>query len=122
MNEPLAELAGYFRRKARMPDQELIRLTAAARAGGSRWEGMAAVCGIRTYQDLAGVIYRIADETGAELLFSATQYAVGQFTGSRNYYSPLAWACPHCGCTPGLCSAGLLSQVTSVQCRALRSR
>jgi hypothetical protein len=30
MDEPLAELAGYFRRKARLPDQELIRLTAAA--------------------------------------------------------------------------------------------
>ena len=98
MDKPLAELAGYFRRKARVPDEELIRLTAAARAGGCRWEGLAAVCGIRTYQDLAGVIYRITGETGAELLFSATQYAVGQVTGSRDYYPPLAWACPHCGC------------------------
>ena len=98
MDEPLAELAGYFRRKARVPDEELIRLTAAARAAGSRWEVMAAVCGIQDYQDLAGVLYRVTGETGAELLFSATQYAIGQATGSRNYYSPLTWACPHCGC------------------------
>ena len=97
MNEPLAELAGYFRRKARLPDEELIRLTAAARAGGSRWEVMAAACGIRTYKDLARVIFRITGDTGAELLFSATQYAIGQFTGSRNYYSPPVWACPDCG-------------------------
>lgn len=51
MDEPLAELAGYFRRKARLPDEELIRLTAAARAGGSRWDVMAAACGIQSYQD-----------------------------------------------------------------------
>ena len=34
---------------------------------------MAAACGIQTYQDLAGVIYRITGESGAELLFSATR-------------------------------------------------
>jgi hypothetical protein len=98
MDEPLAELAGYFRRKARVPDEELIRLTAAARASGSRWDVMAAACGIRGYQDLAGVIYRVTGQTGAELLFSATQYTIGQVTGTRDYYSPLTWACPHCGC------------------------
>jgi hypothetical protein len=98
MDEPLAELAAYFRRKARLPDRELIRLTAAARAGGSRWDVMAAACGIQGYKDLAGVIYRITGGTGAELLFSATQYAIGQCTGSKNYYAPLIWACPECGC------------------------
>lgn len=81
-----------------MPDQELIRLTAAARARGSRWDVMAAACGIQTCKDLAGVIVRVTGGTSAELLFSAAQYAIGQFTGSRNYYSPLTWACPHCGC------------------------
>ena len=123
MDEPLVELAGYFRRKARVPDEELIRLTAAARASGSRWDVMAAACGIQTHQDLAGVIYRITGESGAELLFSATQYAIGKVTGSRNYYSPLIWTCPHCGCQvtdrapaagrstssmamPGVCPAG----------------
>jgi hypothetical protein len=98
MDEPLAELAGYFRRKARVPDEELIRLTAAARAAGSRWDVMAAACGIQTYRDVAGVIHRITGQTGAELLFSATQYAIGKVTGSRNYYSPPTWMCPHRGC------------------------
>ena len=98
MDESLAELAGYFHRKARLPDQELIGLTAAARAGGSRWDVMAAACRIQTYQDLARVIYRVTGETGAELLFSATQYAIGQVTGSRDYYSPVIWACPQCPC------------------------
>ena len=96
MDEPLTELAAYFHRKTEVPDQELVRLTAAARAGGSRWDAIAAGCGIRTYKDLGGVIYRITGETGAELLFSATQYAVGQLTGSERYYPPLTWACPQC--------------------------
>ena len=56
--------------------QDLVRLTAAARAAGSRWDAIAAACGVPTYEDLAGVIYRITGETGADLLFSATQYAV----------------------------------------------
>ncbi len=37
MDEALAELAAYFGRRAVVPDQELVRLTATARAGGSRW-------------------------------------------------------------------------------------
>lgn len=98
MDEALGELAACFRRRARLPDEELIRLAAAARAGGSRWEAMAAACGIRTYEDLGRVIYRVTGDTGAELLFAATQFAVGQVTGSRNYYSPLTWACTDCGC------------------------
>jgi hypothetical protein len=36
MDEPLTELAAYLRRDTRLPDPELVRLTAAARAGGSR--------------------------------------------------------------------------------------
>jgi hypothetical protein len=59
VEEPLAELAGYFRRRSRVPDAELVRLTAAARAAGSRWGAMAMTCGIMTYHDMAGVIYRI---------------------------------------------------------------
>ena len=97
VDEPLAELAAYFRDKTRLPDKELIRLTLAARAAGSRWEAIAAACGIQTYQDLAGVIYRITGDTGAELLFAATQYAVGQVTGSRRLLAPLTWACPDAG-------------------------
>jgi hypothetical protein len=61
---------------------------------------MAAACGIQTCKDLAGVIFRITGGSDAELLFSATQYAIGQFTGSKDYYPP-SWACPHCGCLWG---------------------
>ena len=79
-----------------MPDQELVRLTAAARAGGSRWEAIAA-CGVNSCTDLGGVIYRITGETGAELLFYATRYAVEPLTGTQRRYTPLTWACPRCG-------------------------
>jgi hypothetical protein len=97
MDEPLAELAACFQRKSRLPDQDLARLTAAARAAGSRWDAIAAACGVHTYQDLAGVAGRITGETGAELLFSATQHAVEQLTGSQRRYPPLTWTCPGCG-------------------------
>ena len=85
MDKPLAELAASFRSKSRLPDQDLIRLTAAARAAGSRWEAIAAACGIQSY-DLAGVVYRITGETGADLLFSATQYAVEQLAAGQHRY------------------------------------
>jgi len=44
------------------------------------------------------VIVRITGDTSAELLFSATQFAIEQVTGSKNYNSPLTWVCPDCGC------------------------
>jgi hypothetical protein len=91
------ELAAYFRAKARLPDEELARLTLAARAADSRWDDMAAACGISTCKDLAGVVYRITGETGAELLFSATHEAVRQLAGSEHRYPPLTWACAGCG-------------------------
>jgi len=97
VDEPMTELAAYFRRNTKLPDQELIRLTAAARADGSRWDDIAAACGIKTHKDLGAVIYWITGDTGAELLFSATQYAIEQLTGSQRRYPPLTWACPHCG-------------------------
>jgi hypothetical protein len=56
VDEPLAELAGYFRRKSRVPDQELVRLTATAPEGGSRWDAIAAGCGVRDYHDVTGVV------------------------------------------------------------------
>ena len=56
MQDPLAELAGYFCRGTEVPDRELIRLAAAARAGGSRWDGIAAACGVRDYRDITGVL------------------------------------------------------------------
>ncbi len=97
MDKPLAELAAGFQSKSRLPDQALVRLTEAARAAGSRWADIAAACGVKTYQDLAGVVYRIIGETGADLLFSATQHAVEQLTGNQRRYPPLTWTCPQCG-------------------------
>jgi hypothetical protein len=48
LDEPLTELSACFRRDARLPDQEPIRLTAAARAGGSRREAIAAAWGVNS--------------------------------------------------------------------------
>ena len=79
MQDPLAELAGYFCRGTEVPDRELIRLAAAARAGGSRWDGIAAACGVRDYRDITGVLTLPCwngSDTGADLLFSAAQHAV----------------------------------------------
>ena len=56
VQDPLAELAGYFCRGTEVPDRELIRLAAAARAGSSRWDGIAAACGIRDDRDITGVL------------------------------------------------------------------
>jgi hypothetical protein len=100
VDDPIAELAGYFRRKSRVPDQELVRLTATAREGGSRWDAIAAGCGVRDYHDITGVVGLPcwkADDTGAELLLSATQCAVEQLTGSQRRWPPLTWICPGCG-------------------------
>ena len=100
MDEALTELAAYFRARAPVPDQELIRLTAAARAGGSRWDVIAAACGIRSYQDIAGIISPACwedSETGAALLFGSTQYSLHRLTASTSYFPPLNWDCPGCG-------------------------
>jgi hypothetical protein len=78
MDKPVAELAAYFGSKSRLPDQDLVRLTAAARAAGSRWEAIAAVCGIWTYEDLAGVVDRITGETGADPLDLRWRSGCGQ--------------------------------------------
>jgi RNase P subunit RPR2 len=97
MNEPLAELAAYFRTGTRLRDEELVRLALAARGGGSRWEAIAAACGVSTHKDLSGVIYRNTGETGAELLYSATQSAVRTLSGTGSYRTPLTWTCQSCG-------------------------
>jgi len=100
VEESLAELAAYFRRGTEVPDEELIRLAAAARAGGSRWDGIAAACGVRDYRDITGVVtlpcWRGSDP-GADLLFSAAQHAVHAVTGSRGVFAPMSWTCPGCG-------------------------
>jgi hypothetical protein len=97
MDDPLAELAAYFRTTTRLPGEQLARLALAARAAGSRWEAIASACHVSTYKDLAGVIYRITGESGAELLYSATQDAVRELSGTENYHPPLTWTCQPCG-------------------------
>ena len=101
VDEALAELAAYFRRWCEPPDAELVRLAAAARAAGSRWEAIAAACDERDDPDAAAVVYRpfgLIPGQGAGPLFRVTQHAVHDLTGSDcGYYSPLTWPCPGCG-------------------------
>jgi hypothetical protein len=100
VDEPLAELAAYFGARARVPDQELIRLTAAARTAGRRWDAIAAACGIRSYKDIAEVVSPACwedSDTGAALLFGSAQYSLHKLTGSQTYFPPLHWDCPGCG-------------------------
>ena len=70
-----------------MPDDDLVRLTSAARAAGRSWSAIAATCGVRVRQDTCGVITQpggIGAETAAALLFLGT--------GMRSNSSPAATA------------------------------
>jgi hypothetical protein len=99
MEDPAAGLAAYFQARTRVPDQELIRLTRAARAGGHRWASIAAACHVRRRQDTAGIVFGpggTTPHTGAGLLYQATQGAVERVTGGRRY-PPLTWHCADCG-------------------------
>lgn len=99
MDYAVTELAAYFRARTPVPDDDLIRLTSAARAGGHGWAGIAAACGVTTSRDTDGIVSgpggRIP-HTGAGLLYRATQGAVERVTGSRRY-PPLTWPCASCG-------------------------
>jgi hypothetical protein len=99
MEDPAAELAAYFQARAPVPDQELIRLTCAARAGGHSWASIAAACQVRRRQDTVGIVFGpggMTPHTGAGLLYQATQGAVERVTGSRRC-PPLTWHCADCG-------------------------
>jgi hypothetical protein len=99
MDDAVTELAAYFLARAPVPDGELIRLTAAARAGGHRWAGIAAACGVTTSRDTDGIVSGQSGRiphTGAGLLYGATQGAVDRVTGSRRF-PPLIWRCADCG-------------------------
>ena len=98
MDNAVTELAAYFRARTPVPDDELIRLTSSARAGGHSWTATAAACGISTSQDTDGIVSLPSGRiprTGAELLYRATQGAVERVTGSRRY-PPLTWPCASC--------------------------
>jgi hypothetical protein len=89
VNEPLPDLTAYFRRQAEVPDRELVRLTAAARTGGSRWKAIAAACGVQSDKDIAGMVSLALHDgsyAGADLLFGATQHSVQKLTGSESYF------------------------------------
>ena len=77
-------------------------LASAARAGGSRWDGIAAACGVRDDRDVTRVLTLPCwngSDTGADLLFSAAQHAMHQVTGSRSVR-------PDVLAVPGLRAAG----------------
>ncbi len=61
-SRPIATQTVQITLSGRLPDQALVQLTGAARAAGSRWDAIAAACGIQSYQDLAGVVDRITSE------------------------------------------------------------
>jgi hypothetical protein len=99
MDDPAAELAGYFQARTPVPDQELIQLTRAARAAGHSWASIAAACQVRRRQDTRGIVFGpggTTPHTGAGLLYQATQGAVERVTGGRRY-PPLTWHCADCG-------------------------
>ena len=101
MDEPLAELAAYSCSWYEVPDADLVRLTAAARAAGHRWDAIAAACDHGSGMDRPAVIrqqYWISPAVGPGPLFNATQRAVRKLTGrDAGCYPALAWPCPGCG-------------------------
>jgi hypothetical protein len=81
VSEPLAELAELAADSGpwhQVPDADLVRLTAAARAAGHRWDAIAAACDHGPARDIPGVIrqqYWIAPGPGPGFLFGATRRA-----------------------------------------------
>jgi hypothetical protein len=99
VDDPVAELAARFRSKTRVPDEDLVRLTAAARTAGHSWDAIAAACHVRTHQDTVGIVSQpsgVIPSEAAGFIYRATQYSVEKLTGSRRY-PPLTWPCPGCG-------------------------
>jgi len=97
----LAELAAGSGPWYQVPDADLVRLTAAARAAGHRWDAIADACDRGPGTDIPGVIrqqYWLRPDFGPGPLFGATQRAVrnagGGKTGSQ---AAPAWPCPGCG-------------------------
>jgi hypothetical protein len=101
MEEPLAELAACSRPCYEVPDVDLVRLTAAARAADHRWDAIAAACDNRPGMDVPAVIrqqYWINPAIGPGPLFSATQRAARNLSGrDTGPFPPLTWPCTSCG-------------------------
>ncbi len=97
MQEPLAELAAYSCPFPwyQVPDTDLVRLTAAARATGHRWDAIAFACDNGPGRDIPAVIrqqYWISPGTGPGPLFSAAQHAARTLDGrDAGSFPPLTW-------------------------------
>ena len=99
MDDSVGESAAYFRAGTPVPDDELIALSTAARAGGQRWVHIAVAGGVTTIRDTDGIVSLPSGRirrTGAGLLYRATQCAVERVVGSRSY-PRLTWPCASCG-------------------------
>ncbi len=103
MEGPLAELAAYSCPFPwyQVPDADMVRLTAAARIAGHRWDAIAAACDNGPGRDIPAVIrrqYWISPSAGPEPLFSAIQRAARTLADrDTGCYPPLTWPCPGCG-------------------------
>jgi hypothetical protein len=104
MGEPLAELAELAADSGpwyQVPDADLVRLGAGARAAGHRWDAIAGACDTGPGKDIPGVIrqqYWIRPDFGPGPLFSATQRAVRNLAGRETACSAaLTWPCSGCG-------------------------
>jgi hypothetical protein len=101
MDELLAGLAAYCCPWYQVPDADLVRLTAAARAAGHRCDAIANAGDNGPGREIPGVIrqqYWIRPDLGPGPLFSATQRAARNLTGrDAGYFPSLTWPCPGCG-------------------------
>jgi hypothetical protein len=101
MEQPLAELASHSRHGSQMPDADLVRLTAAARAAGHRWDAIADACDAGLSRDIPDVIrqqYWITPSAGPGPLFSAAQRAARTLTGrDGGSRAAVTWPCGSCG-------------------------
>jgi hypothetical protein len=103
MQEPLGELAAYSTPFAwyKVPGADLVRMTAAARVAGHRWDAIADACDNGPGKDIPTVIrqqYWINPGIGPGPLFSATQRAARTLDGrDSGSFPPLTWPCPGCG-------------------------
>jgi hypothetical protein len=88
MEEPLTELAGYFRQPVPPPDTDLLKLVSAARTAGHRWSALATACqpgaGIEESAGLLG--------TGAAARLFRQVCDVCEATR----HGPPSWRCPDC--------------------------
>jgi hypothetical protein len=100
---PLAELAGLAADSGpwfQVPDVDLVRLTAAARAAGHRWDAIAVACEHGPGRDIPAVIRQLYWFTplAGPGLFGTTQRAARTLSGrDAGSYPPLTWPCSGCG-------------------------